>query len=185
MNEISNTTDSHELSESQAQTLCKSCGLCCNGSLFIWTKLKSVELVPAQALGLKVFGPEPSQRGFSQPCSLWDGQCTIYASPNYPHACQKYKCKLLKEVTDETVPLANALSIIQQTKKMIDELEMLLPVSSNNNFRERLVAQIERLQESVQQGESDPEFLRKVGELLTLYEKRFGVKGLIERRGEA
>ena len=185
MNEISNTTDSHEITESQAQTLCKSCGLCCNGSLFIWTKLKSVELVSAQALGLKVFGSEPSQRGFSQPCSLWDGQCTIYASPNYPHACRTYKCKLLKEVIDEITLLPDALTLVQQAKEMITELEVFLPNSTNNNFRERLVAQIERLQESVQQGESDPEFLRKADELLTHYEKHFGVKGLIERRREA
>ncbi|HET7143398.1 MAG TPA: YkgJ family cysteine cluster protein, partial [Anaerolineales bacterium] len=139
-----------EVGASQAEVLCKSCGLCCTGHLFTWTKLKSVELAPARSLGLNVFGAEPNQRGFSQPCPLWEGQCAIHATPQYPHACRTYKCKLLKEVIDETTPLANALIIIQQTKGMINDLEMILPVSQKDNFRERLVAQIEYLEGSTQ-----------------------------------
>src|SRR5512132_1081293 len=91
--------------ELQANTLCKSCGLCCTGHLFIWTKLKSTELEPAEKLGLRVFGSMPSQRGFSQPCPLWQGKCTVYDTPHYPHYCRTYKCKLLKKLLDETTPL--------------------------------------------------------------------------------
>ena len=172
------------MTESQAQTLCKSCGLCCTGHLFTWTKLKSAELIPARAIGLNVFGSEPNQRGFSQPCPLWEGQCTIYTTPQYPHACRTYKCKLLKEVIDETTPLANALPIIQQTKGMINDLEMLLPVSQKDNFRERLVAQIEYLKESTGLGSADLEFQLKARELLHSYEKYFGVQILIDKSAE-
>src|SRR5687768_2424315 len=108
-----------EINESQANALCKSCGLCCTGHLFNWTKLRSAELDSAKALGLTVFGSDPTQRGFSQPCPLWQGQCTIYTSPHYPHFCRTYKCKLLKEVLDETTPLSNALRVIQQAKGLI------------------------------------------------------------------
>ncbi|HET7143395.1 MAG TPA: YkgJ family cysteine cluster protein [Anaerolineales bacterium] len=173
-----------EVGASQAEILCKSCGLCCTGHLFIWTKLKSIELAPAHSLGLNVFGSEPNQRGFGQPCPLWEGQCTIYTTPQYPHACRTYKCKLLKEVIDETTPLDNALPIIQQAKGMINDLEMLLPVSQKDNFRERLVAQIEYLKGSTQREKVDLEFLMKAGDLLTFYEKYFGVKGLVEKQEE-
>jgi len=170
--------------ETDASTLCRSCGLCCTGHLFSWAKLKSNELTSARGLGLNVFGSEPSQRGFSQPCPLWEGECTVYTSPHYPHACGTYKCKLFKEVLDETIPLSNALIVIQQTKEMIAELEIFLPASSNISFRERLVARIEHLEESAKQENADLEFQQRAHELLIYYKKYFGVKDLVDEFGE-
>jgi len=177
-----------ETNESQGTILCKSCGLCCTGHLFIRTKLRSAELDSAQALGLNVFRSDPSQRGFSQPCPLWQGQCTIHTSPHYPHFCRTYKCKLLKEVLDENTPLPDALTVVQQAKGMIHELEALLPGSPNINFRERLVAHLEyleRLKTSAGQEKTDLDLRRlKAGALLIFYEKYFGVKDLVDKPDE-
>ena len=164
--------DTNESNESQANILCKSCGLCCTGHLFIWAKLRSAELDSAEALGLTVFR-EPGQRGFGQPCPLWDGVCTIYTSPHYPRFCRTYKCKLLKQALDENISLRNALIVVEQTKGLIHELEMLLPASELTNFRERLVAHIE-------DSESSDEFQSKAGTLLSIYEKQFGVTDLVD-----
>lgn len=169
-----NATD--ETGETQANTLCKSCGLCCTGHLFIWAKLRSAELDSAQALGLNVIR-EPAQRGFSQPCPLWQGECTIYTSPHYPRFCRAYKCKLLKQVIDEIVPLSGALTTVQQAMEMIRELESLLPVSPIINFRERLVAHMER-------GNADSEFQQKADALLVFFEIYFGVNDLVDKPGE-
>jgi len=166
-------TGANETRETQGTVLCKSCGLCCTGHLFAWTKLRSAELDSIQALGLKVFS-EPRQRGFNQPCPLWDGVCTIYDSPNYPRFCHTYKCKLLKQVLDEATPLPSALTTVRQTKDLIDTLSGLLPASSNPNFRERLVAHLES-------GYADPEFRRLAKELLNVYEQQFGVINLLGR----
>jgi hypothetical protein len=168
-------TGMDETKGSQGNILCKSCGLCCTGHLFIWTKLRSAELGSAQALGLNVFGSDPGQRGFSQPCPLWQGECTIFTSPLYPHFCRTYKCKLLKEVLDENTSLPDALTVVQQAKEMIHEVEALLPASPNTNFRARLVAQLEENEST------DLEFRRKAHALLILYEKVFGVKNLVDR----
>ncbi len=158
--------------ESPATVLCKSCGLCCSGHLFAWVKLRSPELVPIEELGVKVFR-EPRHRGFSQPCPLWNGECTIYESPHYPRACKTYKCKLLKQVLDETVTLPEALTVVQSAKEMTQEVELLLSPSSNSNFRERLVAHIE-------QGNADLFFQIKAMKLLSVYKDDFGVKDLTD-----
>jgi len=172
-----------ETRAAQGNILCKSCGLCCTGHLFIWAKLRPAELDPAEALGMTVFRSDPTQRGFSQPCPLWQGQCTIYDSPHYPHVCRSYKCKLLKEVLDENTSLPEALTAIEQAKGMIHELEALLPPSRLPNFRERLVAYLEYLQASAGEN-TDLEFRPKADALLKFYEQVFGVDDLVERDGE-
>ncbi len=131
-----------------------------------------------RGLGLNVLGVEPENRGFGLPCPLWAGKCPIHTSPDYPHACRTYKCKLLKLVIDESVTLSDALDVIEQAKAMIKGLKALLPASPSNNFRERLVAHLE------DPNNTDLEFRRKANELLDLYEKQLGVKNLIDRTEE-
>jgi len=173
-------TDMDKTSESPGNTLCKSCGLCCTGHLFIWTKLRSSELDSAQALGLNVFRSVPSQRGFSQPCPLWQGQCTVYSSPHYPHFCRTYKCKLLKKVLDETTSLPDALTVVEQAKEIIHEVEALLPASLHTNFRERLVEHLETLEKKPVWDDANLEIRLKADALLTLYARVFGVDDLVE-----
>jgi hypothetical protein len=177
---ISGMTVMDGTTESPGNTLCRSCGLCCTGHLFIWTKLRSAELDSAEALGLNVFRSVPSQRGFSQPCPLWQGQCTIYTSPHYPHFCRTYKCQLLKKLLDGTTSLPKALATVEQAKEMIRELQALLPASPSTNFRERLVEQLEALEKKSVWNDRDLAFRLKADALLTLYERLFGVDDLVE-----
>ena len=172
-------SDVKETMDTQATALCKSCGLCCSGHLFAWVKLRVPELDSARALGLHVLGSDPAHRGFNQPCPLWNGECTIYTSPHYPHACRTYKCKLLKNLLDENIALRESLGLVEQAKEMIHELESFLPASPNSNFRERLVARMEQLEKSTQAGTPDPEFLQKARTLLLFYERCFGVKDIV------
>jgi len=181
---ISSMTGIDKTNESPGNTLCRSCGLCCTGHLFVWAKLRSAELDSAKALGLNVFGSDPRQRGFSQPCPLWQGQCTVYTSPHYPRFCRTYKCKLLKEVLDENKSLPEALTVIEQAKGMIHAVELLLPDSPNPNFRERLVAHLEHLHASAGQAQAGLEFQQKAEDLLIYYEKVFGVKDLVDQPAE-
>lgn len=173
--------DTQEAQEDRAGALCKACGLCCTGHLFIWVKLRPRELNPAEALGMTVFRSDPTQRGFSQPCPLWKGDCTIHASAHYPRACLAYQCKLLKEVAAEKTALPAALDGVQQAKGLIGELEPLLPALPNSSFRERLVTRIEHPQRFTELAESEAEFQRKAGELLAFYARVFGVKDLLEK----
>jgi len=159
---------------SEATALCKACGLCCNGHLFSWVRLKAVELTPLEKLGLNVIRSDPRQRGFTQPCPMWSGVCTIYDSHNYPKGCDSYKCKLLRELLDESVALPKALRTVQRAMKMIREVEVFLPVAPNSSFRERLIEQIEN-------GNADADFQQKADALLAFFDKNFGVSDFFEK----
>jgi hypothetical protein len=162
-----------EYSQASAATaLCKACGLCCTGHLFSWVRLKAVELTPLEKLGLNVIRSDPRQRGFTQPCPMWNGLCTIYDSPNYPKGCDSYKCKLLRELLDESVSLPKALRVVQQTKKLIQDVAAFLPDAPLLSFRERLVTELES-------GTADEAFQSKAQELLQKYEAQFGVNDLM------
>ena len=169
--------DQDEIADSPANLLCKACGLCCTGHLFIWTKLRSAELGSIEALGLPVIRSIPSERGFNQPCPLWKGQCTIYHSPHYPRFCHTYKCRLLKKLLEESTSLSQALSAVKGAKELIQEVDVLLPDSPNPNFRERLV---EHLEETAAQKDRDPGFRQRAEALLVVYEQVFGVDDVIE-----
>lgn len=167
-----------------ASVLCKSCGLCCTGHLFSRTRLRSAELDSAERLGLTVLRSHPNERAFHQPCPLWDGQCTIYHSPDYPHFCSTYKCQLLKKVIDETTPLPEALSAVEGARRKISELEALLPGAAHPNFRERLAAYLESLAGSAGPESTDLDPRRQSAEaLLNVYDKIFGVKDVVDQPG--
>jgi len=157
---------------SEATALCKACGLCCTGHLFAWVRLKAVELAPLQKLGLNVIRSDPRQRGFTQPCPMWNGVCTIYDSHNYPKGCDSYKCKLLRELLNESVSLPKALKVVKQAMALIQEVEMFLPPAPDISFRERLLAQME-------QGHTNSEFQQKAKALLSYFDQHFGVNDFL------
>ena len=174
-------TNPANTNESPSNILCKSCGLCCSGHLFAWVRLNASELSPAESLGLKVIRNDPRQRGFTQPCPLWDGTCTVYASADYPRTCKTYKCIVLRRLLDDDISLPAALTVIQETLALIREIEPLLPSSTAISFRERLITHKEFLEsKGEEQVEVDAEFLRKTEELLIYYEDQFGVDDFID-----
>lgn len=167
----------------QSQILCKACGLCCSGHLFSWVRLNANELDKAEALGLNVIRNDPRQRGFLQPCPVWQGGvCAVYQSPDYPRSCAKYKCVVLRKLLDEEIDFSDALNQIEETLELIQKVEALLPVSSLVSFRERFVTHKENLEKLNQQNysQTEREFLQKAGELLQVYENRFGVDDFID-----
>lgn len=129
---------------------------------------------------MQVFRADPTQRGFSQPCPLWAGQCTIYNSRHYPHVCRAYKCTLLKDVIAETRPLADALERVARLKAMIANVEARLPASPLQNFRERLAAFLEHPQHAGLPVGTDSDLCAQAASLLQVYESDFGVDDVIE-----
>lgn len=81
----------------------------------------------------------------------------------------------------ENTSLSNALTVIEQSKEMIREVESLLPESGEANFRQRLVTELEGANGLAR---TDAEFRSKAEALLGFYEKVFGVDDLVEKAGE-
>lgn len=164
---------------SEATTLCKACGLCCTGHLFSWVRLKATELAPLEKLGMQVVRDDPRQRGFLQPCPMWDGDCKIYESPQYPRGCESYKCKLFRELLDESVELDKALRVVKHARAKIRSVENLLPPSAQASFRERLVERIEHLGTLSSLDPVEADFRSQADELLKLLDRRFGVNDFL------
>jgi hypothetical protein len=141
--------------------------------LFSWVRLKATELTPLEKLGLNVIRNDPRQRGFLQPCPMWNGTCTIYDSPHYPSGCHSYNCKLLRELLDESMDLDQALRVVKQAKAKIRSVEKILPPSTQISFRERLVGQLD-------QEKSPTEFRAKANDLLDYFDKQFGVNDFLQ-----
>ena len=166
------------MTDSSANLLCKACGLCCSGHLFSWVRLNAPELEQVEKLGINVIRDDPRQRGFLQPCPMWNGICNIYDAPEYPKSCGKYKCKVLRQLLDDDISLKDGLSIIQETLVLIREIEPHLPPSKAISFRERLIAHKEELE--IKKADLDGEFMRKTMDLLSRYEDQFGVDDFID-----
>jgi hypothetical protein len=166
------------MTDSPANALCKACGLCCSGHLFSWVRLNAPELDPVEKLGIKIIRNDPRQRGYLQPCPMWNGICTIYEAPEYPRSCEKYKCSVFRRLEDDDLSLPDALAIIEETLGLIREIEALLPEPKRTSFRERLLAHKEELESKKM--DLDGEFLQKTKILLARYEDLFGVDDFID-----
>jgi Fe-S-cluster containining protein len=78
------------------QALCRSCGFCCDGTMFASVPLEAADLLaPLQARGIEIQTNE-TKHSFMQPCGAYaDNCCQIYA--DRPSTCRKFRCELLKK----------------------------------------------------------------------------------------
>jgi Fe-S-cluster containining protein len=102
-----------ELSE-----LCRSCGACCDGTLFHRARLMPDEVEPAKRNGLRVI----QDKGFEQPCpQLENKSCKIYESR--PSVCQSFRCKLFARHRDEGGPIEARLRVVRRFRGVLQKLE--------------------------------------------------------------
>jgi hypothetical protein len=65
--------------------------------------------------------------------------------------------------------------VVGQAKELIEKLELLLPDSAKNNFRERLVNHIEG-------GKADKDFQRKANALLLFLDTHFDINNFLDKQ---
>lgn len=103
---------------SELETLCQSCGLCCDGTLFQKVLLRPEELEPAKKHGLHVV----ENKGFLQPCpKLVERSCSIYE--HRPSVCKSFTCRLFARHRDEGGPLAARLDAVQRMRELLATLK--------------------------------------------------------------
>ncbi len=105
-------------------TLCQSCGLCCDGSLFGRVPLLPAEVPLARKHRLHVV---PSGSAMEQPCAalVLDAEksrtCTAY--DDRPAACRAFDCVLLARHRSEGGPLAPRLESVGRVRALLATVE--------------------------------------------------------------
>lgn len=125
--------------EGTGQALCRSCGMCCDGTLFPSVTLLDGDPVPALvAAGIKIVVHD-AERRFRQPCAAHDGQsCRVYT--DRPSVCRTSRCKVLVDLESHTIEWRQALEKIHQVfalkKAAREALKRIEPTSAEASLSE-------------------------------------------------
>ncbi len=104
--------------------LCLECGLCCQGILHGYVKVRPDEVPAVRRLGLPVVDTDRGPT-FPQPCRCFQGdRCTVYAER--PSACHLYRCKLLKRHEMGELTWEESAQRVRQTKELVASLLLRL-----------------------------------------------------------
>jgi hypothetical protein len=104
-----------------SQDLCRSCGLCCDGTLFGYVRVAETD-DPSQlaAMGL-VVDDGPSGLRFAQPCPAFAGDCCqVY--DQRPGKCRLFRCRLLKNVEAGRANLDEATDVVKRARLLRDQV---------------------------------------------------------------
>ena len=113
-------------------TLCQSCGLCCDGSLFGRVPLEPQEVEPARRNRLRII---ESGRAFDQPCSVLEATadamraCSIY--DERPLACRRFVCRLHERHRREGGLLEPRLAAVRRVRELLAQVDRSTPTSAS------------------------------------------------------
>lgn len=129
----------------ELEVLCRSCGLCCDGSLFGLVGLRTEELAVATKNRLRVL---PRGNGFEQPCPALrthdDGHaCAVYAER--PQACCTFTCRLYERHRREGGPLEVRLDAVRRVRALLRAVETAS--STDADARQAVVAELSQRME--------------------------------------
>jgi uncharacterized protein len=168
-------SDANEGVVSSSQSLCLTCGLCCDGTLFYGVLLKSDDdVTPLKAAGINIVSDNASTL-LQLPCAAHKNcTCTVYE--NRPQGCRTYKCELLKRFERDDISQQSALEIINKIKSLKNEMNALaLAASTTAQSGEEIKLLLNRCQTDPSIGAARQDYahvLLKFGEL-QIYLDRF------------
>ena len=118
------------------ETLCTTCGLCCDGTLLADVELAGRrEATGLEILGLEVEDADEGHRGLLLlPCRALEGtRCSIY--PHRPACCRTFECRLLQEVRRGVVDLGRAREKVMDALGRIAHIKSLLVTLGHRDER--------------------------------------------------
>jgi hypothetical protein len=125
----------------EEQTICVTCGFCCDGTLFLHATLNPCEPgnIPEKIEQNRF--TENGKEFFRLPCHYFSGKCIIYDRER-ANICSSYRCQLLKDFAGGKINLHDALEIVSEAMRMrTDLLDQYRRISGNDeriNFRQLL-----------------------------------------------
>src|SRR5690242_4947322 len=107
-------------------TLCTTCGLCCDGTLFADVELVGkAEVARLEIMGMETENENRSTGLLSQPCAALRGtRCGIYA--HRPKCCRVFQCHLLQNAQSGAVTVERAAEQIADARDQIRQVRVLL-----------------------------------------------------------
>lgn len=109
-----------------AASLCVSCGLCCDGTLFGFVPVTDDEADTLQHRLPMHRDEESGESQFSQCCvALGTGGCGLYA--DRPIVCSSYQCSLLRRVNAGELDRDDGLDVIDRIRVLVARLDVVLP----------------------------------------------------------
>ena len=107
-------------------TLCTSCGLCCDGTLFADVELAGhAEVARLEIMGMDVENEGRNTGLLSQPCAALRGtRCGIYS--HRPKCCRVFQCQLLQNAQRGDVTVERAMEQIADAREQIRRVRALL-----------------------------------------------------------
>src|SRR4051794_28716191 len=107
----------------ELEVLCRSCGLCCDGSLFDSVLLDPEELAVARGKRLVVL---PRGNAFDQPCSALskaDNGCACSIYRDRPRSCRAFACRLYERHRREGGVLEVRLDAVRRARVLLRVVE--------------------------------------------------------------
>lgn len=105
-------------SEAPLSTLCRDCGLCCDGSLFTHVGLEAEEIIQLKKLGIPIRSLRSGTVVLPQRCGALKGRdCQIYA--DRPKTCAAYNCLLADALLEGKVTLEEAQATVKKAQRLI------------------------------------------------------------------
>lgn len=109
-----------DANQTELSTLCRGCGLCCDGSLFSHVGLEPEDLARLRELGIATRTLSTGAEGLAQRCSALKGyDCQIY--PDRPKSCATYQCLLASALLDKEVTLEEAQAEVKKAQRLVAE----------------------------------------------------------------
>ena len=114
-------------------TLCTTCALCCDGTLFADVELVGqAEVARLEIMGMEVENEDRNTGLLSQPCAaLRRTRCSIYA--HRPKCCRVFQCHLLQNAQRGAVTVERALEQIADAHEQIRQVRALLGRLGNHD----------------------------------------------------
>jgi Fe-S-cluster containining protein len=102
----------------EVSTLCRRCGLCCDGSLFDSVPLTAEEARQGRARGLVIVARADGSPALRQRCAaLGADGCGVYV--DRPGRCRVYRCMLWTGLREGEVGLAEAEAVVDEARALL------------------------------------------------------------------
>ncbi|MBB3860521.1 hypothetical protein GGQ88_001787 [Novosphingobium hassiacum] len=121
-----------------ASRLCLACGMCCDGTLHDYARLRACDIEPATAVGLPTFNTADGLPAMPLPCQYLDGAACRRYDDWRPSICGEYQCQLQLRAAAGECTEAQAMDLIASALAARDRvIEVVAPGTTLTDARKR------------------------------------------------